>query len=58
MQDLEAPLDNGTTRRVMMPLLNVAAELVDVETSRCLNALSIPLDSTGPGIPELQRVHQ
>ena len=58
MQDLEAPLENGTTGRVMMPLLDVAAELTDVQTSRCLNALSIPLDSTCPGIPELPHIHQ
>ena len=58
MQDLEAPLENGMTAHIMMPLLDVAAEVVDVQTLRCLNALSIPLDSTGSGIPELPCIHQ
>jgi hypothetical protein len=56
MQDLEALLENGTTKHVMMLLLDIAAELMDVETARCLNALSILLDSTGSGIPELQHI--
>lgn len=58
MIDLEAPLQNGTTQRVMMSLLDAAAEMADAEASRCLNALSIPLDSTAPGIPDLHRIHQ
>ena len=58
MQDLEAPLENGMTVCIMMLLLDVAAEVADVQTSRCLNALSILLDSTGSGIPELPRIHQ
>jgi hypothetical protein len=61
MLDLEAPLVNGTFDRVHLSLLDAAMELQEVEKTRCLNALSIPLlhpPTCVAGLAELCKLRQ
>jgi hypothetical protein len=58
MPDLEAPLENDTTARVNMTLAEMVMEVADPMTSRCLNALSIPLLSTTGKVDGLVKLHE
>jgi len=45
-------------QRVSVSLAAVACEMADVQHTRCLNALSIPLNRLGNQIPELGRLYE
>jgi hypothetical protein len=56
--DLNADLEDGTFRRVRVSLIDALLELDDVETSRCLNLLSIPLLHNSARVPGLAVLHE